>query len=126
MAFEYLNLNPSQKIVGDCVVRAVAAATGENWEKTYIALAFQGFLLKDLLNSDSVWGTYLLNSGFERHIIPDTCPSDCYTVADFAMEHPTGTYVLGTGSHAVAVIDGKYMDVWDSGNTIPIYYYEKV
>lgn len=125
MAFKYVNLNPSQKIVGDCVVRAVAAATGENWQKTYIALALQGFLANDLMNSDSTWGAYLMNNGFERKVIPNTCP-ECYTIADFAMEHPVGVYVLGTGTHAVAVIDGEYLDVWDSGNTIPIYYYEKV
>lgn len=125
MAFKYVNLNPSQKIVGDCVVRAVAAATGENWQKTYIALALQGFLANDLMNSDSTWGAYLMNNGFERKVIPNTCP-ECYTIADFAMEHPTGIYVLGTGTHAVAVINGEYLDVWDSGNAIPIYYYEKV
>ena len=75
-------------------------------------------------NSDSVWGSYLRSKGFERAIIPNTCP-DCYTVADFAADHPTGTYVLGTGTHAVTVQDGVIYDAFDSSNEIPIFYYTR-
>ena len=32
-------------------------------------------------------------------------------------------YLIGTGSHAVAVIDGDYYDSWDSGNEIPAYFW---
>ena len=83
MAFEYLNLNPSQKIVGDCVVRAIALATGDNWDKTYIGLSILGFLHKDVFTSNSVWGAYLMQNGFERYAIPNTCP-ECYSISDFA------------------------------------------
>lgn len=125
MAFEYFNNNPSGKMTGDCAVRAVSLATGENWQKTYIALALQGFLMNEMMNADSVWGAYLHNNGFTRYTIPNDCP-DCFTIADFASEHPEGVYVLGTGSHAVAVISGNIVDAWDSSNEIPIFYYEKV
>ena len=57
-------------------------------------------------------------------IILDEYP-DYYTVEDFCTDHPKGTYVLGTGSHAVAVVDGCYFDAWDSGSEIPIYYFSK-
>ena len=57
-------------------------------------------------------------------IIPNTCP-DCYTIADFCNDHPYGTYILATGTHVVAVIDGDYYDTWDSGNEIPIFYWQK-
>ena len=63
MAYQYFLNNPSGKMTGDCVVRAVSLATGESWEKTYIALAFQGFLMGDIMNADSVWGAYLRNNG---------------------------------------------------------------
>ena len=125
MAFEYFQNNPSGKAVGDCVVRAISVALGESWDKTYIALALHGFLLKDLPNSDSTWGSYLISNGFKRRAIPDSCP-DCFTVGDFAVENPKGTYVLGTGTHAVAIIDGTVMDAWDSTHETPIFYYEKV
>ena len=124
MPYQYFQNNPSGKIIGDCVVRAVSLATDENWQKTYIALALQGFLMSDLPNSDAVWGAYLRNSGFTRHSIPNTCP-DCYTVEDFANDHPTGVYVLGTGKHAVTVIQGDWMDAWNSANENPIFYYSR-
>lgn len=75
-------------------------------------------------NADIVWGELLRENGFIRGIIPNTCPS-CYTIKDFCKEHTTGTYVLGTGSHAVAVINGDYYDTWDSGDEVPIFYWMK-
>ena len=80
--------------------------------------------MKELPSQNNVWGAYLRNIGYTRHIIPDTCP-DCYTVRNFSKDHPQGRYILGTGSHVVAVIDGNYYDTWDSGDEIPIYYFEK-
>lgn len=32
--------------------------------------------------------------------------------------YPRGRYIVGTGNHAVAVVDGDYYDSWDSGNEI--------
>lgn len=124
MAYQYFNNNPSGKMTGDCVVRAVSLATDENWQKTYIGLALQGFLMSEMMNADIVWGAYLRNNGFIRRAIPNTC-SDCYTIGDFAADHPQGIYVLGTGSHAVTVIQGTILDAWDSSNECPIFYYSR-
>lgn len=93
MVYEYFNNNPADKIVGDCVVRAISLATDESWDKTYIALALQGFLSKDIMNSNAVWGAYLMQNGFERYTLPHTCP-ECYSFSDFAEDHPKGIYVF--------------------------------
>ena len=120
---KYYNPNPYGSKVGDCVVRAISAATGQDWDTTFTGLAFQAFALKDMPSSNYVWGEYLRSRGFQRHAIPNTCPA-CYTVADFADDHPHGVYVLGTGQHAVCVADGGIVyDNWDSRNEVPIYYY---
>jgi len=124
MAYEYFNNNPSDKLVGDCVVRAVSLATNESWDKTYIALSLLGFLMKDVFSSNSVWGAYLMQNGFDRDAVSSYCP-ECYTIADFASEHPKGVYVLATGTHVVTVIDGIYLDTWDSGSEIPQYFFKK-
>ena len=83
-----------------------------------------GYLHCDLLNSNNLWTYFLKEKGFKMRIILDEYP-DYYTVDDFCTDHQKGTYVLGTGSHAVAVVDGCYYDAWDSGNEIPIYYFER-
>lgn len=120
----YYNPNPDGNRVGDCVIRAMAAATGQDWDTTFTGNALQAFIIKDMPSSNAVWRAYLRSRGFKRAIIPDTCP-DCYTVNDFADDHPKGAFVLGTGSHAVAVVDGMVLDTWDSRNEIPIYYFYK-
>ena len=45
MGFSYFNPNPAGKQVGDCTVRAIARATGNGWEETYIGLCLQGLMM---------------------------------------------------------------------------------
>lgn len=74
-------------------------------------------------SADEVWGHYLYLCGFEPFILPDACPR-CITIDQFTKEFPVGTYIIGTGYHAVAVIDGNYYDSWDSGNTVPTFFWK--
>lgn len=119
------NPNPHGRSVGDCAVRALAKALGQSWEKTYVDLSLEGFVQGDLPNADSVWGPYLQTRGFVRRLIPDDCPSS-YTVADFADDHPKGTFILSMpGRHVVTVVDGDVFDSWDSLNEVPTYFWTK-
>lgn len=124
MPFVPYNPNPQANLVGDCVIRAICLVNNQDWDKTYLDVCLQGYLMKDMPSSNNVWGTYLKNNGFKSYIIPNTCP-DCYTVQDFCRDYPMGTYLLAIGTHVVAVQDGNYFDTWDSGNEIPIYYWQK-
>lgn len=118
------NANPVKNIVGDCVIRAVSKAMNNDWETVYLEIAMLGLLMHDMPTSNNVWETYLWKNGFRRFNIPNMCP-DCYTVRDFCLDNPEGTFVLGTGSHAIAIIDGDYYDTWDSGEETPIYCFRK-
>jgi hypothetical protein len=44
---------------------------------------------------------------------------------DFAKDHPSGTFVVGTGNHVATVKDGLIWDSWDSSQEIPVYYWSK-
>lgn len=118
------NPNPNRRLVGDCVIRAISCLTGNTWEKTYMEIALQGYMMKDMPSSNAVWGAYLSDNGYERKILPNTCP-ECYTVRDFCEDYPEGFYLLATGTHVVAVMNGNYYDTWDSGSEFPIYYWHK-
>ena len=118
------NPNYKNKSVGDCVIRAICAAMDKDWGESYLDLCLQGYIMGDMPTSNVVWGAYLKNNGFSGELLPDECPN-CYTVKEFCVDHSEGVYVLGTGSHAVAVIDGCYWDAWDSGNEQPIYLYKR-
>ena len=120
--YSYFNCNPKGNRVGDCVIRAISKALNQSWEDTYIDLTIQGYLMGDLLSSNAVWGAYLKNKGFTRDIVSNDCP-ECYTIEDFCNEHPKGTYIIGTGTHAVCVVDNTIFDTWNSSGETPIYYY---
>ena len=125
MKYIFYNPNPLGLSVGDCTVRAISKVTGLNWQETYLYLLIQGYMMSDMPSANRVWGELLKSFGFKRQLLPDACP-DCYTIRDFCRDNPIGTYLLGTGEHVVAVIDGNYYDSWDSGNEIPIYFFERL
>ena len=118
------NPNPVQRSVGDCAVRAVAAALGVDWEEAYALIAEAGYQMGDMPSSNSVWGAVLRRNGFYRYAIPNTCP-DCYTMERFAEDHPEGVYVVGTGNHVATIRDGWLLDAWDSSMEVPVFYWQK-
>jgi len=122
MAWKEFNNNPTGRFVGDCAVRALSVALDTDWETAYATIAAYGYDMGDMMSADSVWGAVLRRNGFYRAAIPNECP-DCYTVADFAAEHPEGTYVLALGGHVVTVKDGDWYDSWNSGKETPQYFW---
>lgn len=124
MAYEYYNPNPDNKRVGDCVIRAITKLLNSDWETIFLELSMLAYSEHDMPSANHVWGKYLASHGYKRRILPDTCPA-CYTCREFAKENPYGRYLLATGSHVIAVIDGVYYDTWDSGDEVPAYYWYK-
>lgn len=123
--FKYYNPNPiKNNRVGDCVVRAISKVLNQSWEETYIELCLLGYIYGDWGSSNAIWNTYLKRKGFKKNVISDDCP-DCYTLEDFCNEYPQGSYIIGTGTHCIAIIDGTIFDAWNSSGEVPIYYYEK-
>lgn len=122
--WKQFNNNPTGRSVGDCAVRAVSVALNTDWETAYALIAMNGYLMGDVISSNAVWGAVLRQNGFHRRAVENTCP-DCYTVADFADDHPHGVYVVGTGNHVCTIKDGVVFDSWDSRSEIPQYYWTK-
>lgn len=117
------NPNPKHKNVNDCVVRAVSIALNRPWREVHWELCLMSAQECDMPSSDAVWGKYLYWLGFEPFLLPAACPS-CVTVNEFTHYFPFGTYIIGTGHHAVAVINGNYYDTWDSGQEVPTYFWK--
>lgn len=121
-AWRRYNPNPGGLMVGDCTVRSICAVTGWDWKTIHRQQCALSAELFDMPSADRVWWELLRRYGFTHRKMIDQCP-DCYTVADFAADHPRGLYVLGPKEHAVAVIEGDWWDTWDSGLTVPTYYF---
>lgn len=122
--WQQYNPNPFNNRVGDCVVRAISKALGQDWETTYAELAMYGFMRCDMPNANHVWGAYLKSRDYKQYLIDDKGKS-VYTVEDFCQDNPHGTYILAIDGHVVCVQDGNFYDSWNSGKEIPIYYWTK-
>lgn len=119
MFIEY-NQNTCKKRTIDCTVRALATLLGESWDNIYVKLCLEGFELCDMPSSKAVVDSFLFGSGYAKRI-----PPNGITVRDFSERHPRGRYLLATDSHVVPVISGNYIDTWDSGQEIPLFYWEE-
>lgn len=117
------NANPVANRVEDCAIRAVAVALDISWDEAFDQIADMAKSMGAVMHQNAAFGAVLRKHGFRRYIIPNTCP-DCYTIKDFCRDHPYGTFVVGTNSHVVAARDGNWIDTFNSGAEIPIYYWE--
>lgn len=124
MWIEY-NANPVSNRVEDCAVRAVAVALDITWDEAFDLIAKNAKQMGTMMHSNAAWGSVLRQHGFIREVIPNTCP-DCYSIREFCEDNPYGVYVIGTGNHTLTVINGNYIDTWDSGNEIPIYFWKEI
>lgn len=128
MGYFYYNPNPLGRVnAGDCTVRAITKVLeneGYDWDKTYASLAIYGMRYGEMPSANSVWGSFLIDNGFVEQPIMKKC-KECYTVDRFCIDHPKGTFVVCTDSHAIAVIDGNVWDSYDSRDMYPTYYFEK-
>ena len=125
MGYIEANTNPEGKIVDDCVVRALSIALDTDWETVYAKLSVLGLMYHDIMTANYIWAKMLEENGFQKFIVPDTCPN-CYTIKQFAKDNPTGIFVVGTGQHAVVVKNGNYYDTFDSGDYVAICFWVKV
>lgn len=119
--FEYFQ--PNDHIDGDCVIRALCKATGWDWKEAY-AFAFLS-TAKEQFMPNYKDGERLLYKklGWRWHSHNTRKPRP--TVAEFAQQHPTGSYVLSLSKHHVCVTNGSYWDIWDCGGRKIYGYWEK-
>lgn len=81
------NSNPRGREVDDCVVRALAEATGRSWRAVYLALAVSGCEDGNMPDANDVWGGYLRSLGWIRGAIDGaTIPASIMTVPGAVVE----------------------------------------
>lgn len=124
MRYIEYNKNPCGIHTTDCTVRALSTLIDDEWQSVYVQLCSIGLSMCEMPSQKSVVHEFLKEYGYRRYVIPNRCPS-CYTVENFAEDHRHGSYLLAMDSHVVPVIDGYYIDNWDSGSEIPLFFWAK-
>lgn len=124
MAYAHFNPNPFGLSTEDCTVRTLCVILKLDWDGAHRLLCDTAREMGLMPSNPAVMWALLKKRGFTRSALPDRCPT-CYTVADFAREHPHGTYVVATGTHILAIINGDWYDSWNSGDEVPVYYWQK-
>lgn len=118
------NSNPMGRRTDDCVIRAVSMAFNIDWVDAYDLITDAGRKRFDMPEANHVWIGFLLEHGYVLHPIQNSCP-DCYTIRDFCHDHPVGDYIVGTGTHVVAIKDGNWYDTFNSGDLVPVFFLER-
>jgi hypothetical protein len=115
--FLRLNVNPNGNEVNDCVVRAIAYASGKTWHEVFDLLCETAGKMAMMPNYKDVYAVVLESLGFVKQTIATPKKGGkrkC--VRDLAKQCPKLAVVKA--AHHLVAIDGQghYVDIWDCGN----------
>lgn len=118
MSYIHHTANPKNE-TNDCIIRSIANATGRPWKdvmKELCDIAIDMYLMP---NNSEVIDEYM----YKRKIF--VYPTDGnITVEQFAVENPSGRFVIGVKDHALSIIDGNWYDLVDSAKEKVLEYYK--
>lgn len=114
--FRFYNANPKNKVsAGDCVIRAIAFASGLGWNTVYTGLYRIGMKMKMMPNDKKVFEKYLDEICFVKMKQPKKSDGTKYTAEQFARRNPNMLAILSVANHLTTIKDGKIVDTWDCG-----------
>lgn len=130
--YHFINVNPKNKFGGDCVIRAIAHATGQTWEQTIREMTELGIKMGFVCNDDHVIKKYLEQKGFTQCNEPRNHLNKKLSVKEF-IDNSNMTELYKTrivaivGSHHVtSIIKGQVHDIWNcSDRTMHRYWAKK-
>ena len=128
--YEFTNVNPHNRIGGDCVIRAIALACGQSWETTVRELTEMGIKKGYICNDQKLYPAYLISKGFKEMPEPRDVNNRKLTVKEWLIQREgfsIKNIVANVGSHHVAcIIDGKVRDIWNSSTQTMHKYWVKL
>lgn len=118
--FHFHNENPDGQRTGDCVVRAIARATGKTWDEVYDDLVTLGREMRRMPNSKDVYYKYLERLGWVRKKQPRWNDGKKVRAHDFIdnAHHAKMPIIFNETHHLTCIVDGKINDIWDGSECI--------
>lgn len=120
---KYINHNPSGKKTGDCVIRAIAGATGDTWEQTLDGLVRYAKKLHTAPTNKECFEAYLLEEkGYTKNPMPKPKGGKRMRSDELARIYDA---IIQQANHLVYAVDGHVVDTWDSEKRTVYNYYTK-
>lgn len=119
--YEYTNVNPKNKYVGDCVIRAIALACNQTWEQTVREMTELGIKKGLVLNDEKLYPLYLEQKGFHQEKEPRDMDNCKITISEWIDKKCSvwNIYVINVGSHHVTCVNNKKVrDTWNCATKI--------
>lgn len=121
--FHFHNENPKGRRTGDCVIRAIARATGDSWEDTLMGLTIVGCEIKSEPAYKDCFDAYLQRKGWIKGKQPRKPDGTKYTVGEWCREKRPKRMIVNVSNHLTCIIDGKCNDIWNcTGKTVLNYW----
>jgi len=116
---------PKNSHHGDCVVRACAIATGNDYFETFKELTEISLEVGDLANGEPVYEEYLRRHGFTKNKPPKK-NGKRIPVREWVPDAPTGRVVALTRRHLIAIVDNVQRDTWLDERCVNSWFYRAV
>ena len=120
MEFKKENINPKGWKTGDCVVRAIAGATGLSWQTVYYNLCSIGEKKCRMPNDKKTYEQYLKDKGWIKQKMPVWYDAfgnrNRYTVKELIDEYPNCIMIISMASHLTYAENGTLVDTWNCGS----------
>lgn len=123
--YEQYNPNPAGKETGDCIIRALCKITDCDWLSIYDDLCKLGRDKYTPFTSLDMDYLFVYYYKFKKHKVIRQRGKKALTVETFCKQYPHGSHILRLAHHVIAVVDGKYHDIYPCWDKKTVYtYYE--
>jgi hypothetical protein len=126
--FEKVNVNPKERKCGDCVIRALAKASGKSWEQVYDELCEIGRKKCRMPNDDCCVDKWTSDNNFvycktlrDRYGNQMTVSEMVDKITD--IERRDYSVIIHTKNHLTCASNGIIYDTWNTSNQKAGYYY---
>lgn len=120
--YKYVQMNPKDRRVDDCVVRAIANVCEQSWETTVREMTELGITKGCLLNDPKLIPLYLKSKGFTQMKEPRKSDNTKMTVREWLgsrdgwLWHSYKIVAVVGSHHITAIKDNQVQDIWDCSN----------
>lgn len=107
------NVNPKNRIVCDCVIRAIAKAESKEWLEVFDSLTSIARQKFSVLNDSKIYSIYLSIYDNVNCMYYENDNKYRLTIKQLCDQYNKGTFVVQVSNHLTTVIDGDLYDTWN-------------